>query len=323
MTLEMTDGEKRSAIDEAAEWYFKRDAGPLSGRDETAFRARLADPANRAAFAEIDRTWADLGLIARPAAPDMARSAAPARIPVRYALRRRVLAAAAVLVAVLALGYTLDVTTRLQADAYTARGESRSLTLDDGTNVALNTATAIAVDYSASARRVRLLQGEALFTVAKDAARPFTVLAAGGETRALGTAFAVREEGQGATVTVLESRVGVSVPAGQPPGAELSPGQAVSYSARGIGAIRAVDADGETAWRRGKLIFVDRPLGSVIAELNRYHAGRIQIANSAISGHLVSGVFDTKDPVRVLDAIESSLGLHSTRLTRYLILLHR
>ena len=74
---------------------------------------------------------------------------------------------------------------------------------------------------------------------------------------------------------------------------------------------------------RGKLIFVDRPLGDVIDELNRYHRGRLQIIDPAIRSHRVSGVFSTGDPLAVVDALEASLGLHSTRLTRYLVLLHR
>jgi transmembrane sensor len=233
------------------------------------------------------------------------------------------MSAAAAIAIIFAIGYGLDLPMRLQADAYTATGETRTVALDDGSSVILNTASAIAVDYSRSVRRVRLLRGEAVFTVAKDASRPFLVDADGGEARALGTAFAVRRNDGGATVTVIESRVGVSYPRGISPGVELSPGEAVRYSTAGLGRVRAVDADTETAWRRGKLIFVDRPLGSVVAELNRYHSGRIQITDDSIGGHLVSGVFDTGDSVRALDAIESSLGLHSTRVTNYLILLHR
>lgn len=316
----MIDGENRSAIDQATAWYVKRDAGSLSPSDETAFRQWLARPANRAAFDEIVATWADLGRIERP---DMSESQQPEVGAFAWLRSRRALAAAAAILALIGAGYGFGLSTRLQADAYTATGEIRTVTLDDGSTVALNTASAIAIDYSSARRRVRLLEGEAVFTVAKDAGRPFVVAAAGGETRALGTVFSVREQGRGATVMVIESRVRVATPTENSQAVELSSGEAVDYSSERIGEIRAVDADGETAWRRGKLIFVDRPLGAVVADLNRYHAGRIQIMDSSIGKQLVSGVFDARDPVRVLDALEGSLGLHSTRLTNYLILLHR
>jgi transmembrane sensor len=186
----------------------------------------------------------------------------------------------------------------------------------------LNTASAIAVDYSRERRRIRLLRGEAVFTVARDAARPFVVAAASGEAVARGTVFAVRKDDEAATVTVLESHVGVSYPAAGRTAVELSPGEALDYSRRGLGPVRAVDADAATAWRRGKLIFVDRPLGEVIAELNRYHSGRIQIIDGSIGSHPVSGVFDTGNPLQALEVIEQTLGLHSTRLSSLLILLH-
>lgn len=180
------------------------------------------------------------------------------------------------------------------------------MTLDDGSSVALNTASAIAVDYSRERRRIRLLRGEAVFTVARDAARPFVVAAASGEAVARGTVFAVRKDDEAATVTVLESHVGVSYPAAGRTAVELSPGEALDYSRRGLGPVRAVDADAATAWRRGKLIFVDRPLGEVIAELNRYHSGRIQIIDGSISSHPVSGVFDTGNPLQALEVIEQT-----------------
>lgn len=317
----MEHGEKTSALDEAAEWYVRRDGGPLSAAEQADFERWISDPANRAAYAEIDAAWRDVAALPRPAVAS-AYTSSPRRSLWR-GIRQQALAAAAAIVLIVGVGYGLDLPMRLQADAYTATGQTRTVTLSDGSNVVLNTASAIAIDYSTGARRIRLLRGEALFTVAKDASRPFLVDADTGEARALGTAFAVRREDESVSVTVLESRVGVSYRAGQSPVVELSPGETVRYSSAGVGAVRSVDASAETAWRRGKLIFVDKPLGEVIAELNRYHAGRIQIADSSISAHPVSGVFDTRNPVGVLDAIEGTLGLHSTRLTNLLILLHR
>ncbi|MBR0956586.1 FecR family protein [Bradyrhizobium japonicum] len=324
----MNDGEKPTALDEAAEWYVRQDAGVLDAGEQARFRAWLMQPANRAAYEKVAGTWDDLGRIPRPGLstglPQQGdvRTVPLRRHPSRTSRPRRwALAAAAVVVAVTA-GYALDLPMRLEADAMTATGEARIVTLDDGSSVALNTASAIAVDYSRERRRIRLLRGEAVFTVAKDAARPFVVAAASGEAVARGTVFAVRKDDEAATVTVLESHVGVSYPAAGRTAVELAPGEALDYSRRGLGVVRAVDADAATAWRRGKLIFVDRPLGEVIAELNRYHSGRIQIIDGSIGSHPVSGVFDTKNPLQALEVIEQTLGLHSTRLSSLLILLH-
>ncbi|WP_347264797.1 FecR family protein [Nitrobacter sp.] len=317
----MEHGDKTSILDEAAEWYIRRDGGTLSATERAEFERWMSDPANRAAYAEIDATWREVAALPRP---DIASARiSPSKRSLWRGVRQQALAAAAAVLVIFGAGYSLDLPMRLQADAYTATGETRTVTLSDGSSAVLNTASAIAIDYSPGVRRIRLLRGEALFTVAKDASRPFLVDADAGEARALGTAFAVRREDEGVSVTVLESRVGVSYLAGRSPVVELSPGETVRYSSAGVGSVRSVDAGAETAWQRGKLIFVDKPLGEVIAELNRYHSGRIQITDSSIGSHPVSGVFDMRNPVGVLDAIEGALGLHSTRLTNLLILLHR
>lgn len=314
----MQEADKQSALAEAAEWYLRHDAGPLSAEEMATFEDWLSIAENRQAYARLDSTWQKLSYLPRPeaAAPFRARAE-------RGAGRRQAFAAIAAVGLLLAVGYLLDLPLRLQADAMAPVGGRVSLKLADGSMALLNTGSAIAVDYSSRERRVHLLRGEAVFEVAKNPERPFIVEADRVEARALGTAFGVRESEGAVTVTVLESRVAVSYPPLQAASVELSPDEAVSYAAGRAGPVEAVNADNETAWRRGKLVFVDRPLGSVISELNRYHAGRIQITDETISGHLVSGVFDISDPVGTLDTLEASLGLHSTRLTNYLILLHR
>lgn len=308
---------KEVARQEAAEWYFRRDAGALSAEEDAQFQLWFAVPAHRRAYEELAATWAALGTIPRTKTP------LPARPPVwrgRTGLAGAALAAAIVLALIIPQsGWFL----LWQADAATAIGETREVTLADGSIVTLNTDSAIAIAYDTSERRIRLLRGEALFTVAKDAGRPFTVETQGGTAQALGTAFTVRDEDDGATVAVVESRVAVRYPANAAGTVTVSPGEAVSYAHGRLGPVEPVDIDELTAWRRGKLIFVDRPLGEVIDELNRYHRGRLQIIDPAIRSHRVSGVFSTGDPLAVVDALETSIGLHSTRLTRYLVLLHR
>lgn len=307
--------EDEAVREEAAAWYFRRDAGSLTPGDELAFQRWLAHAPHRTAYDEVARTWSSLAALPRPALP-------PARQ--RPAWRRSAIAAG--LAAMLAIAGAPQIQHWLvhqRADYSTAVGETRDLVLDDGSRISLNTDSAVAISYGEGERRIRLLDGEALFTVAKDAARPFVVEARAGAATALGTAFAVRQDGEETIVTVLESRVAVA-PADAPErGSALSPGQSARLSRSQIKAIETVDADAETAWRRGKLIFVDQPLGGVVEQLNRYHRGRIQIVDPAIRDHRVSGVFETKDPLRIVAMLESSLGLRATRLTSYLVLLHR
>ncbi len=296
---------------EAAAWYFRRDAGPLAPEAEAEFQRWLSEPGHRSAYAEIAGTWSALSRIERP-------SMRPARRYLRHAVP------GAALAAMLALAILNSSWWRhLGADAATGVGETEEIVLADGSRVDLNTDTAIQIRYDGRERRIRVVGGEALFTVAKDPGRPFVVETASGSATALGTVFSVRQDANETVVTVLESRVAVEpgVEAGQ--AATLASGQSVRFSSTKLDAIETVDADARTAWRRGKLIFIDKPLGEVIDELNRYHRGYIRIVDPGIRRQRVNGVFETRDPLHALDLVQTSLGLRSTRLTDYLVLLHR
>lgn len=91
----------------------------------------------------------------------------------------------------------------------TAVGEKRSLRLSDGSILTLNSRSRARLDFSKSTRTVDLLEGEALFRVAKDPSRPFVVRADGAFVRAVGTAFDIDRRSSGTIVTVVEGRVAV------------------------------------------------------------------------------------------------------------------
>ncbi len=91
----------------------------------------------------------------------------------------------------------------------TALGEQRSLVLNDGSTVQLNSLSKIRIRYTEHERTVDLLQGQALFHVAKDAVRPFIVYSRQTRVRAVGTQFDVYRKADGTTVTVVEGRVAI------------------------------------------------------------------------------------------------------------------
>lgn len=170
-------------------------------------------------------------------------------------------------------------------------------------------------------RRITLLRGEAWFSVAADPARPFVVEAAGGNITALGTAFDVAlETGETTRVTVTEHRVLVSSGGKE---VIVKEGQETAY-AREVPARAPSRADVArlTAWRRGKLIVENEPLGTVLAALSRYRHGFVTCLRPTICARRVSGVFGTEDPLRSIAEIETYLGLKAFRLSDYLIVLH-
>lgn len=210
----------------------------------------------------------------------------------------------------------------LFADYKTAAGEQRLISLSDGSSILLNTASKISVDYSQQLRSVILHSGEAHFKVAKDANRPFEVTTEGGKVRALGTAFDVRQWDGSMTVTVTEHAVSINPKQGSAL-TRLQEGQRVSINGQQTSPVETVNLKQAMAWQQRLLIFKDQPLRQVVAELSRYRAGTIVIADSTLAKHQVSGVFDASDTETALRTIEKSLRLKEYRLTDRWIVLSR
>lgn len=309
----MTDGRPNgpdNARDQAIEWWLRQNDGPLSKSDRAAFEAWIAaDEANKVAFEKLSRIG---GLIeARHFGRKQHRKARGSRAKV---------AAATVAGAVALFVLYDDVSIYLQSDYRTGPAETRRILLEDGSEVELAPRSAIAVRYEPGRRRLVLLRGEAWFEASPDAARPFVVTATEGTITALGTAFDVALEQGLAQVTVTKHRVkvtsgGTDVLVAEGQQTSFTPGVAASQP-------QPVDLAQATAWRRGKLIFANKPLGEVVEALGRYHTGTVVFANNALRMRPVSGVFKANDPRAAFDEIETSLGLHTARLTDYLVIIY-
>ena len=292
---------------QAAAWAVRLDAGDCSAEDIQRLDAWLAaDPSRRPALDAARALWLELNV---PALESMRRGDdTPKRPPLRW-----LGIAATVLMTIAALGWVTrdDWLIALRADQQTAVGESRWMMLDDGSRIQLNTQTAVAVDYSRDTRAITLLRGEAAFEVAHDPSRPFRVTAANGTVTALGTVFQVRiDEGLVTSVIVTQGRVRVRTKAAA---ADIDAGEQIVYSGERLGARAAVDVESASAWRRGQLSFIEQPLGDVVAQLDRYYAGRIQVTNPALAARPVSGVFATARPLDAIAVIERNLGVKARR----------
>lgn len=186
----------------------------------------------------------------------------------------------------------------------TARGERQIVALADGSQIHLNTDTEISAQLTSARRTVRLLRGEALFTVIHDATRPFEVIAGMGTIRDLGTRFNVREDGDRIAVAVLDGEVSIHARAAE--STRLSQGQGASYSDAGVvSVLERPDLAALTAWENGKLIFELTPLRAVAAELARYHAVEFIFDDPRIENLQVSGTFRAKDLRLLLSTLEA------------------
>lgn len=296
---------------EAAEWVIRLADPELTEATQAAFlRWCDADPAHRSAFDTAKRTWQELGLI--DSMPRRRRG-------------RGTLALAALATGLSFWFWQDDLRIRLRADHVAAVGESLAVTLRDGSRVELSSGSALAVDYDGRQRLIRLLEGRAYFTAAPAAqqqGRPFVVEAGGMRITALGTQFSVDLHESDVAVLVAEHSVRVEPIAGAAAPVVLAEGMGVDARPDVIPAPVPRNVDFANAWRSGELVFDDRPLGEVVAELNRYRHGRIVLRGKDLAGRRVSGVFHTDDIGQAVDRIAGELGLRRLSIPPLLTVLY-
>lgn len=302
---------------QAVEWLVRLQAGDATLEVEQAWRAwRGSDPENEQAWQHVEGCMARMRALPAPLAHGTL-----ARKPIHAqanAARRQSLKFLALLAvgggAWLAGG---DEQARFWlADYRTGTGELRHVVLDDGTRIALNTASSIDVRYDARQRLVTLLKGEIMVSTARDpAGRPFLVQTAQGRLQPVGTRFAVRAGGDVTHLGVFAGAVDVMPRLA--PGAvqRLHPGQKTMFTAKRMGAIEALPA-GADAWTTGMLVAHDMPLADFIGELARYRHGRLA-CDPAIAHLRVSGIYPLADTTQVLDMLTRTLPVDVRQSTRF------
>lgn len=302
----MHDRETAETIDDAAsEWAARIDRG-LSETERAALDAWLAVDRRRiGALARARALWVH--------AEQAARVSVLAEVEPRQGLlnRRRLLAGgatalAATLAGVLVVPHLLGDSGELASGI----GETRRVTLEDGSAVTLGPSTRLRQSFDTARRLIELVSGEAFFEVAQDARRPFVVLAGQMTMRALESAFGVRAI-EGVPLSVIVSTGKVRIGAG---GAErvLEANMRLDASAPGAAArVTRLEPDAlqrSLAWREGMLAFEGDTLASVAKQFDRYGAARIVIADPALAREPITGSFAANDPRGFARAIAASLG---------------
>ncbi|MDR7259314.1 transmembrane sensor [Sphingomonas sp. BE270] len=304
--------------EQAITWALQHIDGPLDRAAQQAFADWLARNGDHAeVFEQVFATW-DLFEVSRHEqviidlraealeALQVIGTPEAARFWHRWPIYRVAMGAAMVV----ALGTAILVGLIPRADHYqTVAGERRVVTLSDGSRVMLEAQTSLWVHLGRNARDLTLDRGRAMFTVAKDPLRPFTVESDGHLVVATGTEFSVERLANQTRVVLFEGHVAVvsrradgsarpMVPEGGMvadhllwPGRELVMDGATSRA-------RVFDVPNmaaERAWQNGQLDFSEDPLGLAAERMNRYLPGRHIIVVPAVARLPVSGLFDAGD----------------------------
>lgn len=204
------------------------------------------------------------------------------------------------------------------ADERTALGERRTIVLVDGTELVLNTDTAVNVRFTEQERRVILLSGEIMVTTARDAQempRPFVVQTAQGELQPVGTRFVVRQQTDLSRLDVFEGAVEIRPKDGAGLKRVIQAGQRVQFTHDGISDPVILKSD-DGVWTEGMIVASGMRLQDFLAELSRYRRGRLS-CDPALADLLVSGSYPLTDTDLILTALGSTLPVEIHFLTRY------
>lgn len=162
----------------------------------------------------------------------------------------------------------------------TLAARRQTLALADGSQADLNAQTSLHTDFRYGRRTVRLDQGEAFFSVAKDVEHPFLVETPAGAVRVTGTKFNVRLENGMAEVTLLEGKVEVqrSGAGGQGTAIHLIPGQQFASSRTELRTLSPAEMENTISWRTGRLALDGLTLGDAAERFGAYHGKTIAVA---------------------------------------------
>lgn len=300
MTASSTPDPQQQALN----WFTRLRADDLDTSERDAFARWREVPDNARAYAEVESLWRSLELPARR---------------VRRAERRRwpMLATAACLLLATGIAWLQwPALQRLGSDYATRAGERGAWTLADGSQLRLDSNSAVDVTLTGDTRLLHLRQGRVFLDVRHDG-RPFIVEVGDAEVRVLGTRFAVARGEDNDEVLLQSGKVEV-VSATQRQ--LLAPGQRLTLHGERIDAPQAADAERLLAWRDGQLRVRDVPLREVLQRLADYRGQHLLLLDEAAGGRLVSGSFNLDQADSALDALLGSQKLRGDTLAgRWLI----
>lgn len=293
-----------SAETEAAVWIARLHADDRSSEDEAGFHAwRAADAAHVEAFDRLTEAWELAGGTAR----SPWRELEPEPGPVPLFRRRGFLGA----VATATLGAAgLGAWQMAAAQVYeTGLGEQKRVTLSDGTGLLLDTDSKVKVHFSSSERRLELVRGRCNVR-AVPAARPLRVdLADQALVLSAGT-FDVRADAGQAQVICFDGSAATDREHGR---TVVASGQRLILSHGRPPAVDRPDLGSAALWQQGQLMFDDDPLSEAVAEMNRYSASKLLLADPAVGALRISGAYRAGDSAGFAASLQKLLPVRTDR----------
>ncbi|MGZ0077085.1 FecR domain-containing protein [Methylomonas sp. YC3] len=294
-------------VAEAAEWFMVLSSGNVRPDETAQWQAWLAShPDHQMAWARVEFYTDKFKSLPPPAA-----FAATAALNAPNLNRRRMLLSMALLGVAGWSGCQISRGRYWQewsADQHTALGETKTITLADGSSVVMDSGSAVNVDFSVNLRRLQLVKGEIYIETAPDSVgwkRPFVVDTLEGRVQALGTRFSVSQRQNLSQVTVFQDAVEIQPADAASAKQTLRAGQQVQFSSNHLEPIQG-HRQNKPAWTEGFIVADDLPLSEFLLQLSRYRSGYITCAPE-IADLRIIGSYPLKDTDKILAFLEANL----------------
>ncbi|WP_286799326.1 FecR domain-containing protein [Pseudomonas sp. UBA4034] len=296
--------------DQAVHWLLEMQQGTLTPRQQAAWQQWLN------AHSEHQRAWEHIQRV-NQRLRGMPSPLAHATLTAPTSSRRQALKLLLLLGAGSAAAWGLrrqHILPPLTADYRSPVGQRRQVQLADGSQLQLNTGSAVDVHFDGEQRLVRLLEGEILLS-ANAGSFPLQVLTGQGLLSSQAARVNVRQFNDHTQVAVLKGRVEVmpNTYSGLPLVVEAA--RQVNFTRKGWDTPRATDAN-SGAWAEGMLMAAHMRLEDFLGELGRYRRGQLN-CDPQVANLLISGSYPLDDSERILDLLEISLPVKVRRFTRY------
>jgi len=296
--------------DQAVHWLLEMQQGTLTPRQQAAWQQWLN------AHSEHQRAWEHIQRV-NQRLRGMPSPLAHATLTAPTSSRRQALKLLLLLGAGSAAAWGLrrqHILPPLTADYRSPVGQRRQVQLADGSQLQLNTGSAVDVHFDGEQRLVRLLEGEILLS-ANAGSSPLRVLTGQGLLSSQAARVNVRQFNDHTQVAVLKGRVEVmpNTYSGLPLVVEAA--RQVNFTRKGWDTPRATDAN-SGAWAEGMLMAAHMRLEDFLDELGRYRRGQLN-CDPQVANLLISGSYPLDDSERILDLLEISLPVKVRRFTRY------
>ncbi|MFZ2525223.1 MAG: FecR domain-containing protein [Candidatus Ferrigenium altingense] len=296
-----TNAAENAIAEQASRWLARLNSKDAGEEERAAFAEWLAQsPQHRLEFDRVQALWNDMEpLRNHPSVIAELQAARPALRRVMFNLTMRFSFAGFAVVLLCWIAFQLlPPEFDAMREIHTARGEIKTIALEDGSVIEMDADSTISLQTGANSYRIRLKQGNAFFTVAHRPLRTFEVYVGHGIARDIGTRFGVSIEGNIPVVGVLDGEVEVKnsrlafLPIGQ--AKRLMAGQRAALLESGKIDFLSGDLDAQYAWRAGQLVFDRTSLAEAVQRISRYHDAKIMV--DAEAGALqLSGTFKTND----------------------------